>query len=84
MTTDFNGLAQYLTNAKMGGGVIPPSVQDLPKFLSTKNGHQAVRATIDSMIARQKLMGVETDNAHEEIIKSLMGMMSGGGTPNVQ
>lgn len=83
MTTDFSGLAQYLTHAKMGTGTIPPSIQDLPKFLSTAAGRQATRATIDSMIARQKMMGVEPPNAHEEIIKNLMGMMPGA-QPNPQ
>lgn len=77
MTSDFTGLAQYLTNAKMGTGNIPPSIQDLPKFLSTTDGRRAVRSSIDSMIARQKMLGIQPENAHEEIIKSLMGQMPG-------
>lgn len=77
MTTDYDALASHLTRAKMGTGSIPPSIQELPKFLSTSSGRQAVRAAIDSMIARQKLMGIQPQAAHTEIISSLMGQMPG-------
>lgn len=75
--TDYNALATSLSNAKDSGG-IPASIQQLPKFLSTSGGKQAVRAAIDSMIARQKMLGVTPPDAHQEIIKSLLGQMGGG------
>lgn len=77
--TNYNALATSLSNAKQAGQT-PASLQELPKFLSTAGGRQAVRSAIDSMIARQKMLGITPPDAHQEIIKSLLGQMSGGGS----
>lgn len=56
-----------------------PGISDLPKFLTTSAGKQAVRGAIDNIIARQKIMGIPATPINKDLIQALISQV-----PSVQ
>lgn len=79
MNSHIDALAQRLGQAKATGSQMPGSIQELPKFLSTKPGREAVRGAVDSVVARYNVMGEVDPATHKTIIKTLMSQMGMGG-----
>lgn len=59
-----------------------PSIYDLPKFLSTAAGRNAVRGAVDQAIAAQRVTNTPPQPMSQQIIKSLLASIgSNNGNP---
>lgn len=75
---DYNNIAQQMVN---NAGRPQQSGSDIPSlkhFLSTKQGRDATRGVIDSIVARKNITGQDSPAMYKDIIKTLSGVMQSG------